>query len=104
MWEIEHPNGRREIDELHVPIDRDVRLVMTSQDVIHSFFVPAFRVKRDVLPDRFTELWFKPTALGSFHLFCAEFCGTDHSRMHGVVVVMKPEDYTRWLQGGPQQP
>jgi cytochrome c oxidase subunit 2 len=72
--------------------------------VIHSFFVPAFRVKRDVLPDRFTELWFRPTVAGRFHLFCAEFCGTDHSRMHGVVYAMKPEDYARWLQSGAQQP
>ncbi len=100
MWLLEHGNGRREINELHVPLGRAVRLVMTSQDVIHSFYVPAFRIKRDVLPGRYTELWFKPTVVGDYHLFCAEYCGTDHSRMHGRVVVMQPDDYARWLQSG----
>ncbi len=104
MWLIEHRNGRREIDELHVPKGRSVKLVMTSQDVIHSFFVPAFRVKRDVVPGRYTELWFQPTVAGVYHLFCAEYCGTDHSRMHGRIVVMEPEDYARWLQSGAPQP
>ena len=88
MWKTQHPNGASEINELHAPIDTPVRLVMTSQDVIHSFFVPAFRMKQDVLPGRYTETWFKATKLGVFHLFCAEYCGTDHSRMTGRIVVM----------------
>ena len=98
MWKVQHPDGAREIDALHVPVGRPIRLVMTSQDVIHSFYVPAFRVKQDVLPDRYTELWFTATQAGTFNLFCAEFCGTDHSRMHGEVIVMAPADYARWLQ------
>ena len=80
MWTLQHRNGRREIDELHVPLGQPVRLVMTSQDVIHSFFVPAFRLKQDVVPGRYTSLWFTATQLGEFHLFCSEYCGTDHSR------------------------
>jgi cytochrome c oxidase subunit 2 len=100
MWKLEHTDGRREINELHVPRGQPVKLIMTSQDVIHSFFVPAFRVKRDVLPGRYTLLWFKPTRDGTFHLFCAEYCGTDHARMHGGIVVMEPEDYARWLSSG----
>lgn len=97
MWKIQHPGGQREINTLHVPLGQPTRLVMTSQDVIHSFYVPAFRIKQDVLPDRYTQMWFKPTRLGSFDLFCAEFCGTDHARMGGRVVVMTPADYARWL-------
>ncbi len=80
MWKLQHRNGRREINELHVPLGQPVRLVMTSQDAIHSFFVPAFRLKQDVLPGRYTGLWFTATQLGEFHLFCAEYCGSDHSR------------------------
>ncbi len=99
MWKIQHPNGKREINELHVPVGVPVKLTMTSEDVIHSFFVPAFRVKRDVLPGRYSNLWFEPTKTGTYHLFCAEYCGTDHSRMVGQVVVMEPEDYQRWLAG-----
>lgn len=102
MWKTQHPNGAREINELHAPIGTPVRLVMTSQDVIHSFFVPAFRMKQDVLPGRYTETWFKATKLGVFHLFCAEYCGTDHSRMTGRIVVMRKEDYGRWLSAQPQ--
>lgn len=102
MWKIEHPNGQREIDALHVPLGVPVKLVMTSQDVIHSFFVPAFRVKQDVLPGRYTELNFTPDKVGTFHLFCAEYCGTDHSRMGGGVVVMDPGDFARWSGGQPQ--
>ncbi|MFS8064496.1 MAG: cytochrome c oxidase subunit II [Luteimonas sp.] len=97
MWKTQHPGGQREINTLHVPLGQPVRLVMTSQDVIHSFYVPAFRVKQDVLPGRYTELWFTATRVGSWDLFCAEFCGTDHSRMGGRVVVMKPADYAQWL-------
>ncbi|MGN2243460.1 cytochrome c oxidase subunit II [Frateuria sp. GZRR33] len=97
MWKVQHPGGQREIDQLHVPVGLPIRLVMTSQDVIHSFYVPAFRVKQDVLPDRYTQLWFTATKAGTYDLFCAEFCGTDHSRMRGRVVVMPPADYARWL-------
>jgi cytochrome c oxidase subunit II len=102
MWKIQHPNGAREIDALHIPLGRPVRLVMTSQDVIHSFFVPAFRLKQDVLPGRNTELWFQGTKTGVFPLLCAEYCGTDHSAMLGRVVVMRPEDYATWLSGQPE--
>ncbi|WP_369725720.1 cytochrome c oxidase subunit II [Bradyrhizobium sp. LLZ17] len=102
MWKTQHSNGAREINELHVPIGRPVRLVMTSQDVIHSFFVPAFRIKQDVLPGRNTETWFKATKLGVFPLFCAEYCGTDHSAMRGRVTVMSEDDYTRWLSRQPE--
>jgi cytochrome c oxidase subunit 2 len=101
MWKNQHPTGQREIDELHVPVGQPVKLMMTSEDVIHSFFVPAFRIKEDVLPGRYTTLWFTPTKPGRYHLFCAEYCGTDHSRMIGWVTVMEPEDYQAWLAGGP---
>jgi cytochrome c oxidase subunit II len=97
MWKIQHPEGRREIDELHVPVGVPIKLVMTSQDVIHSFFVPEFRVKQDVLPDRYTTLWFKADRVGVYHLFCAQYCGAGHSAMIGRVVVMKPADYQAWL-------
>jgi cytochrome c oxidase subunit II len=99
MWKIQHPEGPREINTLHVPLGQSVKLTMTSQDVIHSFFVPAFRVKQDVLPGRYTTVWFKPTRVGTYHLFCAEYCGTEHSLMGGSVVVMEPEDYETWLAG-----
>lgn len=101
MWKIQHPEGPREINELHVPIGKDIKLVMTSQDVIHSFFIPEFRVKQDVLPGRYTTLWFRATELGTFHLFCAQYCGTEHSGMIGQVVVMSPSDYQAWVSGGP---
>ncbi len=103
MWKLEHPNGRREINELHVPRGRAVKLIMSSQDVIHSFYVPAFRIKRDVVPGRFAILWFTPTKTGQYHLFCAEYCGTDHSRMGGQIIVMEPEAYSRWLTRGSEQ-
>jgi cytochrome c oxidase subunit 2 len=99
MWKIQHMEGRREINELHVPAGRPIKLTMTSEDVIHSFFVPAFRVKQDVLPGRYTTLWFEPTKPGSYHLFCTEYCGTEHSRMIGRVVVLEPHDYQQWLTG-----
>jgi len=101
MWKIQHPDGQREINELHVPVGRPIKLTMTSEDVIHSFFVPAFRVKMDVLPGRYTELWFTATRPGEYHLFCAEYCGTKHSAMIGRVVVLEPTDYENWLAGSP---
>ena len=100
MWKLEHPDGQREINELHVPVDRDVKLIMTSQDVIHSFFVPAFRLKQDVLPGRYTTLWFHAIRPGTYHLFCAEYCGTQHSGMIGSIIVMNPAAYEAWLSGG----
>ncbi len=100
MWKAQHENGRREINELHVPSGKPVRLLMTSEDVIHSFFVPAFRVKQDVLPGRYTSLWFRAEKAGSYPLFCAEYCGTDHARMGGRVVVMAASDYAQWLAAG----
>ncbi|MGH9554276.1 MAG: cytochrome c oxidase subunit II, partial [Terriglobales bacterium] len=100
MWKFEHTGGQREINELHVPVGRDVKLNMISQDVIHSFYVPAFRVKQDVLPGRYTTLWFHATKPGRYHLFCAEYCGTKHSGMIGWVEVMEPAQYQSWLSGG----
>jgi cytochrome c oxidase subunit II len=100
MWKIQHAEGKREINELHVPVNRNVALTMTSQDVIHSFFVPAFRVKQDVLPGRYTSEWFKATRPGEYHLFCSQFCGAQHSQMIGRVVVMEPRAYERWLKSG----
>ncbi len=100
MWKLEHVEGQREINELHIPVGRPVRLTMTSEDVIHSFFVPAFRTKQDVVPGRYTSTWFTPTKTGKYHLFCAEFCGTKHSGMVGWIYVMEPNDYQTWLSGG----
>ena len=100
MWKLQHEEGKKEINELHVPLGRDITLTMTSQDVIHSFFVPAFRVKQDVVPGKYTTEWFHPTRLGEYHLFCAEYCGTNHSAMIGRVVVMRPENYQQWLATG----
>jgi cytochrome c oxidase subunit 2 len=97
MWKVQHEDGRREINQLHVARGYPVKLVMTSQDVIHSFFVPAFRAKQDVLPGRYTTLWFTAERAGRFHLFCTEYCGTDHSRMTGEIVVLEPPEYERWL-------
>jgi cytochrome c oxidase subunit 2 len=99
MWKVQHPEGQDEINELHVPINRPVRLIMTSQDVIHSFYIPAFRVKQDVLPGRYTSIWFEATRPGTYHLFCAEFCGTDHSVMGGSVVALPEAEYQQWLAG-----
>jgi cytochrome c oxidase subunit 2 len=100
MWHLQHAEGRGEINELHVPLGRPVKVTMTSEDVIHSFYVPAFRVKQDVLPGRETTLWFQPTKLGRYHLFCAEYCGTYHSAMGGWVEVMEPSAFERWLAEG----
>lgn len=103
MWKLQYQNGVREINTLHVPVDRDVRLTMISQDVVHSFFVPEFRIKQDVLPGRYTTTWFRATKPGRYHLFCAEYCGTQHSGMIGEIVVMDPADFQAWLQGGGAQ-
>jgi cytochrome c oxidase subunit 2 len=102
MWRIQHPGGAREIDELHVPTGTPVRLVMTSEDVIHDLYLPALRLKQDVLPDRYTYLWFTATKPGTYWLTCAEFCGTDHSRMGGKFVVVTPQEYARWTAAQPQ--
>jgi cytochrome c oxidase subunit 2 len=100
MWKVQHLTGQREINELHVPVGRPVRLVMASEDVIHSFFIPAFRVKFDVVPGRVTTLWFEATKAGRFHLFCAEYCGTQHSGMIGWIEAMEPAAFQAWLSGG----
>src|ERR1700692_2466915 len=102
MWKVEHPEGQREINELHVPLGRPVKLTMTSEDVIHDFYVPAFRDKKDDLPGRYTTLWFEPTKLGTFHLFCAQYCGAFHAGMIGSVIVEEPDQYETWLAGGVQ--
>ena len=100
MWKIQHPSGKREINTLHVPINQPVRITLASEDVIHSFYIPAFRTKKDAVPGRYTTMWFEATKLGEFHLFCAEYCGTQHSTMIGKVIVMEQEDYQNWLGGG----
>src|SRR5580692_2592102 len=99
MWKAEHPGGQHEIDSLHVPINRQVQLTMISQDVFHSFSIPAFRIKREVIPGRYSTVWFEATAPGTYHLFCTQYCGTDHSHMIGEVTVLTPEDYKKWLEG-----
>jgi len=101
MWKIQHPDGRREINELHLPIGQPVKLIMTSQDVIHDFFVPGFRVKQDVLPSRYTTEWFTPTKPGKYHIFCSQYCGTNHSKMVGWVYVMEPAEHAKWLAQEP---
>ncbi len=93
MWKIQHPDGQREINELHIPVGRPVKLTLTSEDVIHDFFVPAFRTKLDVIPGRYVHTWFHPTKTGRFHLFCSQYCGTSHANMVGSVVVMEREEY-----------
>jgi cytochrome c oxidase subunit 2 len=98
MWKFQHPEGHREINTLHVPVGQPIRLTMGSEDVIHSFFVPAFRVKKDVIPGRYTTFWFEATRTGTFRLFCAEYCGAEHSLMIGKLVVMEPTAYERWLE------
>jgi cytochrome c oxidase subunit II len=100
MWKFQHPEGNREINELHVPLGTAIKLTMTSEDVIHSFFVPAFRVKADVIPGRYTTVWFETTKTGTFPLYCTEYCGAEHSRMIGQVVVMEPYAYETWLTEG----
>jgi cytochrome c oxidase subunit 2 len=99
MWKAEHPGGQHEINSLHVPTGRAVQLTIISQDVFHSFSIPAFRVKREAIPGRYTSVWFEPTTPGTYHLFCTQYCGTEHSHMIGEVVVLTPEDYKKWLEG-----
>ena len=103
MWKIQHIGGQREINELHVPVGRDIKLTMATEDVIHSFFIPGFRIKADVVPGRYSSTWFRATKPGQYHLFCAEYCGTNHSGMIGWVYVMEPADYEAWLSGGPTE-
>ncbi len=100
MWKFQHASGQREINELHVPVNRPIRITMASEDVIHSLFFPYFRVKADVLPSRYRTMWFQATRVGRYHIFCAEYCGTLHSGMIGWVDVMEPTDYQKWLAGG----
>jgi cytochrome c oxidase subunit 2 len=100
MWKVQHMDGQREINELHVPIGRPVKLIMGSEDVLHSYYIPAFRVKADVIPGRYNTLWFQATRPGRYHLFCAEYCGTRHSGMIGSVIAMEPPEYQAWLEGG----
>ncbi|MDB5034387.1 MAG: cytochrome c oxidase, subunit [Chlorobi bacterium] len=100
MWKFQHIGGQREINELHVPVGKPIRVIMTSEDVIHSLYFPSFRVKQDVLPGRYTQLWFEPNKPGTYHIFCAEYCGLQHSGMIGRVVVMDPVSYQRWLSTG----
>src|SRR6266446_5158921 len=103
MWKIQHSTGQREINELHIPVGRKVKLVMTTEDVIHDFFVPAFRIKADVVPGRYTSEWFEATKPGRYHFFCAEYCGMNHSGMGGYMVVMQPADFDNWLSGNASQ-
>jgi cytochrome c oxidase subunit 2 len=97
MWKIQHPEGKREINELHVPKGRPIKLTITSEDVIHNFYVPAFRIKMDAVPGRYTQIWFNAKEEGTHHLFCAEYCGTEHSKMIGRVTVMSESDFQKWL-------
>jgi len=97
MWKIQHPEGKREINQLHVPVNQPIRLIMTSEDVLHSFYIPAFRIKRDTVPGRYNVAWFEANKVGEYHLFCAEYCGLEHSRMIGSIVVMSQPDYDEWL-------
>jgi len=100
MWKIQYPDGQREINEMHVPTGRPIKLTLASEDVIHSFFLPAFRLKHDVVPGSYQTFWFQATKPGRYHIFCAEYCGTNHSRMIGWVTVMEPAAYQNWLAGG----
>ena len=100
MWKLQHPEGVEEINELHVPVNQPIKLTMTSEDVVHDFAVPAFRIKKDVVPGLYTTLWFQANKTGAFHLFCDQYCGTNHSLMKGEVIVMTPTEYEQWLSGG----
>jgi cytochrome c oxidase subunit 2 len=103
MWKFQHPTGQREINELHVPVGRKIKLIMATEDVIHDVFIPAFRIKADVVPGKYTTQWFEATKPGRYHLFCAEYCGMNHSGMGGYVVVMEPKDFDNWLSGNANQ-
>jgi len=100
MWKAQHPDGQREINELHVPVGRNVRLTIGSEDVIHSYYIPAFRQKIDAVPGKLTTMWFNASKPGEYHLFCAEYCGTKHSGMIGKIIAMAPDDFEQWLAGG----
>jgi cytochrome c oxidase subunit II len=100
MWKVQHMEGQREINELHVPVGRPVKLIMGSEDVLHSYYIPAFRVKADVIPGRYNTMWFTANKPGQYHLFCAEYCGTRHSGMIGRIIAMEPPDFQEWLSGG----
>ena len=100
MWKLQYPGGQREINELHVPTGRPVKLTLASEDVIHSFFIPALRIKHDVVPGHYDTMWFNANKPGRYHIFCAEYCGTEHSGMVGWITVMTPADYQNWLAGG----
>lgn len=104
MFKYQHPEGNREINDLHVPKGQTIKLIMTSEDVIHSFFVPAFRVKMDILPGRYTTMWFRADRAGTYRIFCNEYCGVEHSKMGGFITVMEPADYEAWLGGGSTAP
>src|SRR3989440_2461408 len=103
MWKAQHGTGQREINELHVPVGRAIKLTMTTEDVIHDFSIPAFRTKADIVPGRYTTMWFEATKPGRYHLFCAEYCGTNHSGMGGWVIAMEPTEFNNWLAGGEGQ-
>jgi cytochrome c oxidase subunit 2 len=100
MWKFQHPEGQREINSLHVPVGRPIRLLMTSEDVIHSLFIPDFRLHMDLLPERYTSVWFEATHVGKYHLFCSQYCGTNHAGMTGEITVMEPAEYEKWLHSG----
>jgi cytochrome c oxidase subunit 2 len=100
MWKLQHMEGKREINELHVPVGRPVRITLGSEDVLHDYSIPAFRVKMDAVPGKLTTMWFEATTPGTYHLFCAEYCGTKHAGMIGQVIAMTPQDYEAWLAGG----
>ena len=100
MWKFQHPEGQREINELHIPVGRPIKITISSEDVLHSLYFPAFRTKMDAIPGRYTELWFEAEKVGSYHIFCTEYCGTNHSGMTGTVTVMDAAEYQAWLQGG----
>jgi cytochrome c oxidase subunit 2 len=99
MWKLQQPDGRKEINELHVPVNRNVRLILASEDVIHDFSVPSFRVKMDVVPGHYNAMWFRPTRTGKYHFFCSQYCGTNHAVMGGWVTVMGQDEYAKWLSG-----
>jgi cytochrome c oxidase subunit 2 len=100
MWKFQHPTGKKEINDLHVPAGRPIKLIMATEDVIHDFYVPAFRVKMDVMPGKYNTSWFHATKTGEYHLFCNQYCGKDHAKMVGRIIVQTPEDYELWLSGG----
>jgi len=105
MWKIQHPEGNREINTFHMPVNRPIEIVLTSEDVIHSFFIPAFRIKRDAVPGRYNSAWFEATETGEFDIYCTEYCGAEHSLMIGKAIVMEEHEYEAWLSGTkPEQP